>query len=68
MLDAGLAMVLRGMAWWYHAYAHEQSLKERAQHAFAEMQARAKHVRLWHDADALRPREWRAAQRGKHAP
>lgn len=29
-LDAGLAMVTTGMAWWYQAYAKEQSQQKRA--------------------------------------
>ncbi|WP_437177178.1 thermonuclease family protein [Comamonas testosteroni] len=38
-LDAGLAMVTQGMAWWYCAYAREQSAQERGQYAFAEQEA-----------------------------
>ena len=34
-LDAGLAMITQGMAWWYRAYAREQSPQERGQYAAA---------------------------------
>lgn len=35
-LDAGLAMITQGMAWWYRAYAREQTPEERGQYEFAE--------------------------------
>lgn len=54
-LDAGLAMVTVGMAWWYRAYSREQSPQERGQYEFAEFEARAKRVGLWADPDAMEP-------------
>ena len=63
-LDAGLAMVTLGMAWWYRAYAREQTAQERGQYEFAEAQARANRVGLWRDADPMPPWEWRHAERG----
>src|SRR5262249_25628019 len=33
-LDAGLAMVTQGMAWWYRAYAPEQTPEARGQYEF----------------------------------
>jgi endonuclease YncB( thermonuclease family) len=62
-LDAGLAMVTIGMAWWYRAYAREQTAQERGQYEFAEFEARAKRVGLWRDPQPLAPWEWRKAQR-----
>lgn len=48
-LDAGLAMVTQGMAWWYRAYAGEQTSQARGQYEFAEQEARAKRAGLWAD-------------------
>ncbi|SEB18880.1 thermonuclease family protein [Variovorax sp. YR216] len=62
-LDAGLAMVTVGMAWWYRAYAREQTPQERGQYEFAEMEAKAKRVGLWRDPDPVAPWDWRKAQR-----
>lgn len=63
-LDAGLAMVTAGMAWWYRAYSREQTAQERGQYEFAETEAKAKRVGLWRDAEPVAPWEWRKAQRG----
>src|SRR5690242_13398728 len=54
-LDAGLAMVEMGMAWWYRHYAREQTLAERGQYEIAELQARGKHAGLWRDPHAVPP-------------
>jgi endonuclease YncB( thermonuclease family) len=62
-LDAGLAMVTVGMAWWYRDYAREQTPQERGQYEFAEMEAKAKHVGLWRDAAPVAPWDWRKAAR-----
>jgi endonuclease YncB( thermonuclease family) len=62
-LDAGLAMVTLGMAWWYRAYAREQTPQERGQYEFAEQEARAKKAGLWRDGDAVAPWEWRRLHR-----
>lgn len=66
-LDAGLAMVTVGMAWWYWAYAREQTPQARSQYEFAEMEAKAKRAGLWADAEPTPPWEWRKAKRGKRA-
>lgn len=58
-LDAGLAMVSTGMAWWYRAYAREQSPQERGQYEFAEDEARARRAGLWVDAAPVSPWDWR---------
>ncbi len=62
-LDAGLAMVRLGMAWWYRAYAREQRPEARGQYESAEHEARAKRVGLWHDPDPMTPWDWRVANR-----
>ena len=62
-LDAGLAMVTAGMAWWYRAYTQEQSPQERGQYELAETQANAKHVGLWRDPNPVPPWAWRKTQR-----
>ncbi|KFJ08570.1 hypothetical protein DR66_6000 [Delftia acidovorans] len=59
-LDAGLAMVTQGMAWWYRHYSREQSAQERGQYEFAEQEAKAKRVGLWADTDPVAPWDWRA--------
>ena len=62
-LDAGMAMVSTGMAWWYRAYAREQSPQERGQYEFAEGEARGRRVGLWADAEPVPPWDWRKGNR-----
>lgn len=62
-LDAGLAMLNLGMAWWYRSYADEQTPQARGQYAFAEAEARARRVGLWRDAEQVAPWEWRRIER-----
>ena len=62
-LDAGLAMVTLGMAWWYREYSREQTPQERGQYELAETEARAKRVGLWRDRNPVAPWDWRKAQR-----
>ena len=59
-LDAGLAMVTRGMAWWYRAFAREQTAEARGQYEFAEQEARAKRAGLWADPKPVAP--WNGAR------
>jgi len=58
-LDAGLAMVTQGMAWWYRQYSRDQTPQERGQYQFAEIEARSKKVGLWSDPDPIPPWAWR---------
>jgi endonuclease YncB( thermonuclease family) len=49
-------MLTVGMAWWYRAYASEQATEApeaRGQYEFAEIEAKAKGVGLWRDAQAM---------------
>ena len=62
-LDAGLAMVTQGMAWWYRSYAREQSPQERGQYEFAEQEAKARKAGLWRDAETIAPWKWRSGIR-----
>lgn len=62
-LDAGLAMVTVGMAWWYRTYAGEQTPQARGQYEFAEREAQAKHAGLWADREPVPPWEWRHQRR-----
>lgn len=66
-LDAGLAMITVGMAWWYRAYSREQTPQERGQYEFAETEARAKRAGLWRDADPVAPWDWRKERRAETA-
>ena len=59
-LDAGLALVTQGMAWWYRYYSNDHSAQERAQYEFAEQEANAKRAGLWADSDPVAPWDWRA--------
>lgn len=62
-LDAGLAMVTAGIAWWYRAYAREQSPQDRGKYEFAEQEAKARKVGLWRDPEPVAPWDWRKGQR-----
>ncbi|MBO9679535.1 MAG: thermonuclease family protein [Acidovorax sp.] len=65
-LDAGLTMVTVGMAWWYRAYAKEQTPQARGQYAFAETEAKAKRAGLWADPEPIPPWEWRKSKKEQH--
>jgi endonuclease YncB( thermonuclease family) len=58
-LDAGLAMLTLGMAWWEPHFAGEQTPQERGQYEFAEYEAKAKRAGLWKDGDPVAPWTWR---------
>ena len=57
--DANLAQVTNGMAWWYRAYAKEQTAAQRASYEAAEDAARSARMGLWQDAVPVAPWEWR---------
>jgi endonuclease YncB( thermonuclease family) len=58
-LDAGLAQIAAGFAWWYRKYANEQSLEDADAYEAAEQQARAQRIGLWRDAEPMPPWDWR---------
>jgi endonuclease YncB( thermonuclease family) len=59
-LDAGLAQITTGRAWWSRTDVDEQPPEDRAGYASAEQQARAAKAGLWRDGTAVPPWEWRA--------
>jgi len=62
-LDAGLAQVTKGMAWWYRKYANEQSPEDQGRYEIAEQGAKAKRAGLWQDKNPQPPWEFRKAKR-----
>lgn len=62
-LDAGHAQVISGLAWWYRAYAKEQSAEDQGRYESAEDEARLRKWGLWRDAAPLPPWGWRNAKR-----
>jgi len=62
-LDAGLAQITMGMAWWYRKYAHEQSPEDRGRYELAEKEAKAKRVGLWQEKNPIPPWEYRHQSR-----
>lgn len=62
-LDAGHALLSQGMAWWYQAYAHEQTAEERGQYEFTEQEARLHKAGLWAAPHPTPPWKWRARRR-----
>ena len=62
-LDAGMAQLTVGLAWWYRYYAAEQTEQDRHRYEFAEYEARARKAGLWVDADPLPPWDWRRSNR-----
>lgn len=62
-LDANLAQVTAGTAWWYRYYAKEQSPEDRGRYESAEDEAKSKKWGLWADPNPINPYEWRKGQR-----
>ena len=63
-LDASMAQLTAGMAWWYRKYAPEQLPDERRRYELAEAEAKAKQVGLWRDPDPVAPWDWRRGMGG----
>ncbi len=63
-LDAGLAQLTIGRAWWFRRFAAEQSPEDRSRYEFAETEARARRAGLWRDANPVPPWEWRNSRPG----
>jgi len=61
-LDAGHMQILEGMAWWYRAYAKDQTPNDRGRYESAEQEARLRKWGLWRDANPVPPWEWRRAK------
>ena len=62
-LDAGMAQITVGLAWWYRKYANEQPAEDRGRYEFAEQEARAKRAGLWSDPNPTAPWDWRQEKR-----
>ena len=59
-LDAGLAMLTQGLAWWEERFGREQTAQQRGQYEFAQFEAKARRAGLWSEGDrAVPPWEWR---------
>ena len=58
-LDAGMAQLTTGMAWWYRYWAKEQPKEDRHRYEFAEREAKARKAGLWKGKNPVNPREWR---------
>lgn len=58
-VDANLEQVTAGVAWWYRAYAKEQSADDQAAYEKAEKAATDARLGLWRDASPVAPWEWR---------
>lgn len=58
-LDAALAQLEAGMAWWDRDYRRQQSLEDQGRYEYAEFDARMKRLGLWQDPAPVPPAEWR---------
>ena len=58
-LDAGLAQLEAGLAWWDREYRREQSLADQGYYEYAEFDARIQRRGLWRDPSPIPPWEWR---------
>lgn len=62
-LNANLAQIIAGMAWWYQDYARDQPAQDRVRYELAVKQARERKLGLWSEADPVPPWAWRRGQR-----
>jgi nuclease-like protein len=62
-LDANLAQLNLGMAWWYRQYAREQAPDDRRRYGQAEEDAQAQRAGLWREPNPVSPWEWRKQRR-----
>jgi len=62
-LNANLAQILAGMAWWYQDYAKDQPAQDRARYESAVKEARKGKLGLWSEPDPIPPWAWRRGQR-----
>jgi len=57
-LDANLAMLTMGLAWWYRYYREDQSPEDQGRYEFAEYEAKSKRAGLWQDENPTPPWDW----------
>jgi endonuclease YncB( thermonuclease family) len=62
-LNANLAQILAGMAWWYQDYARDQPPQDRVRYESAVKEARKRQLGLWSEPDPVPPWAWRRGQR-----
>ena len=62
-LDVNRQQIERGLAWWYRAYAREQTPANQMAYSRAEDKAREAHLGLWIDPGPMAPWDWRRARR-----
>lgn len=62
-LDAGLAQITLGLAWWYQDFAKDQSAVDAARYDFAEHEARTRRASVWGDGHPIPPWDWRKGKR-----
>jgi endonuclease YncB( thermonuclease family) len=62
-LDANLAQILAGMAWWYQDYARDQSAEDQERYKIAVNETSARKLGLWSEANPVPPWAWRRGQR-----
>jgi len=62
-LNANLAQILAGMAWWYQDYAKDQPVQDRVRYESAVKAARKGQLGLWGEPDPVPPWAWRRGQR-----
>jgi len=59
-LNANLAMLTSGMAWWEERFAREQPAQQRDQYEHAQAEARSRRAGLWREGGkAIAPWDWR---------
>lgn len=66
-VDANLAQIESGMAWWFRRYKKDQPAKERKAYEEAETRARAAKRGLWADPDPIPPENFRKVMKKKRA-
>ncbi|MBS0454449.1 MAG: thermonuclease family protein [Proteobacteria bacterium] len=62
-VDVNRTQLERGMAWWYRAYAREQSPANQAAYSLAEDDARSARRGLWVEKEPIAPWDWRRSAR-----
>ena len=58
-VDANLAVLDAGLAWWYRKYAREQSPEDQTAYEEAETRSQQAKRGLWSDSQAVPPWDWR---------
>ena len=58
-LDAGLAQLEAGLAWWDRETRREQTLSDQGYYEYAEFDARNRRLGLWQEPTPTPPWEWR---------